>query len=423
VKRLFALLLCCLPLLSSNAQGIDVPGQIAYIGTDYNVYSANLQADQPQALTTDASRTRSYQWPTWSQDGALAYFCCDPARTTQPYTEIFISPDGLEAGKVRYIAEAALFTYAAWSPRNCAEGETCRDLAVLLTLLGESAFGVDVIRAVDDEDATGEIIGRGQPFYFSWSPDGSRLLTQRDTERIDVYDFGQSKFSEFTELDAGLFPAPEWSPVDDRLLVGLRNSNGRSTDLAILAGDEINVLERGLRGEVSFNWSPNGNAVAYRTLFSEGASTLTVVDAVTGETIAETRSEDVFAFFWSPDSRKIAFISVASPRGTFNASYSPTPTLADFVQEDGLRWSVLDVASGQQRNYSSFLPTSEMLYLLSFFNQFAQSHSIWSPDSTHIVFSELREDDSPVISILDMSREDAVPFAIAEGLIGIWSYR
>ena len=69
------------------------------------------------------------------------------------------------------------------------------------------------------------------------------------------------------------------------------------------------------------------------------------------------------------------------------------------------------------------MPTTEMVYLLNFFDQFAQSHSVWSPDSAHIVYSQMISEQQQVISILDMTRPDTVPFNVAEGVIGIWSYR
>ena len=47
------------------------PGQIAYVGVDYNVYTLDGQSASPITLTNDAATgtdlVRIYQWPTWSQ--------------------------------------------------------------------------------------------------------------------------------------------------------------------------------------------------------------------------------------------------------------------------------------------------------------------------------------------------------------------
>ena len=425
MKRWLWLVLCMgLLVLPVAAQDDDdettLPGSVAYIGTDGNVYTYNFAADTVYPLTDDGGRLRQYQWPTWSQGGELAYFCCDAA-AAQPFLETFVSVDGVTVGDVVNVSDGAIFTYAAWSPRGCDASEGCRDLAVLQSLLGEGVFGVDIIRTGAEADI--QRVGQGAPFYYSWSPDGERLLLQRNTRSIGVYTVADDDI-ELYDTVPGVFPAPAWSPVDDRLLVGILNESRRSTDLAVLVGQKVEVLVDDLPGEVAFNWSPDGNYVAFRTLGEAGGTPVTVIDTITGEIVATSGFDDAFSFFWSPDSRYVAYITFASPRGSFNVS-NFTPTLEQLLmQEDGLQWAVLDVTTGETRTYGSFIPTNEMIYLLSFFNQFAQSHSVWSPDSSHIVFSEISIATAErQIAILDITRPDAVPFFIAEGVIGIWSYR
>ncbi|TVR20095.1 MAG: hypothetical protein EA396_11300 [Anaerolineaceae bacterium] len=421
-RRILIVIMMCCGIIASVSEGqdtvYDVPGTIAYIGTDYNIATFDLRAGQVSVLTDDASRTRRYQWPTWANDGRLAYFCCDPSGG-QPFTQIFISDDGLSSGDLRHVAPNTVFNHASWSPRHCDASDDCRDLAVLLSIIDRNTLSVDIIRDGDD-DAGPVRVGLGAPFYYSWSPDGGRLLTQRDVRRLDVFDLASGS-SEQLPYAPGFFPAPHWSPVDDRLLVGVLNDG--ATDLAIIANEQVRVLRSTLRGELSFNWSPSGDYVAYRTVDNDSASDLIVIDAVTGELVTQT-DDSAFAFFWSPDSRLLAYVTIATPPGTFNIAHTPASSdLIQRVQEDGLRWSVLDVATGQTRNYGSFIPTADMIYLLLYFNQFAQSHSIWSPDSSHIVFGEVLAEGRRTVSILDTTRRDAVPFAIADGLVGVWSYR
>ena len=401
--------------------GTELPGMIAYIGDDSNVYTYDFVTEASDALTDDGGRARQYQWPMWSRGDELAYFCCDVA-SGQPFLETYVSVDGVQPGEVINVSDEALYTYASWSPRGCDDSDGCRDLAVLLSLVRENAFGADVIRSGVETGADAQRIGLGSPFYYSWSPDGRQILLQRNTRSIGVYDLESESIANYDTLP-GAFPAPQWSPVDDRLLVGTRNETRRSTDLAILAGEAVEILYDDLSGEVAFNWSPNGNHIAFRSLNETGVSPITVLDAITGDVVTTSGFDNAFAFFWSPDSRKIAYITVASPRGSFNVSNVP-PTLESLLmQEDGLQWAVLDVETGETHTFGSFIPTSEMVYLLSYFNQFSQSHSIWSPDSTHIVFSEVDATTGERrVAILDITRPDAVPFAIADGVIGIWSY-
>jgi TolB protein len=400
---------------------IELPGTIAYIGSDYNVYSYNLHVGGINALTDDASSSRHYQWPTWSNGNQLAYFCCDPTFSGVPEVEIFVSDDGMTSGETIYRNLGQIFTYAAWSPSECDSDDTCRDLGVLLSNLDVGRFSVDVFRSSGETEPEIRSPGLGSPFYFSWSPDGRQMLLQRNGRRLELFDLISENVERLTPIP-GAFQAPEWSPIDDRLLFGVRNAVG-ATDLVVVANSEQLVLEPDIPGLVLFNWSPDGNYVAFRTYAGENLSPLYVVDTVTGKLVAETIVEGVVAFFWSPDSSKIAFLTFSTAEGSFSASAQVMPVSLPAQQTDGLVWSVLDVSTGETRRYSTFLPTRDMLYLLTYFDQFNQSHQLWSPDSTHIVFSELSPDGEPKISILDMSRPDTVPFSIADGVIGIWSYR
>ena len=75
------------------------------------------------------------------------------------------------------------------------------------------------------------------------------------------------------------------------------------------------------------------------------------------------------AFFWSPDSTKIAYVTL-------------------LPEEPGmLRWKVLDVATGAVSTLIDFTPSADQVTVLQFFDQFAGSHRIWSPDSRSLVFA------------------------------------
>ena len=131
----------------------------------------------------------------------------------------------------------------------------------------------------------------------------------------------------------------------------------------------------------------------------------------------------MIAFFWSPNSTKIAYVSPTNDGISINTRVN---SLIDFdralQQNPQLSWAVLDIESGITQRFTNFQPTPEMVYLFSFFDQFAQSHRIWSPDSNYVVFGEITQEDKTVLSILDVNRAGAVPFLLAEGRVGIWSY-
>lgn len=401
----------------------DLPGRIAYIGVDYNVYSMTLPDGEALALTDDAGmaarRTAQYyQWPTWSTDGRLAYFRTLADMRGSSGTEVYISPDGMTPGEVAYSDQETELNYAYWAPQNCAETEDCRDLALLLGSDTMSSFIVTLVRDGLDE-ARSVDVGAGSPFYFSWSPNGRQMLWVRDRERMDIFDAVDYEIEQTLEQVPGTFFAPAWSPVDDRLLFAGQSDNGETTDLVIVANGTARVLVADLNGSTAFSWSPNGNRIAY----SNDGGPVYVIDAVSGETVARSPVSGVIAFFWSPNSESLAYITAAAqPPGSFNAIDSSGPKTAALQGAAGLAWSVLDVEADVTQRYGTFRPTREMIYLLSYFDQFAQSHRLWSPDSTHLLYSELDASDQPVISLLDTTQAIGVPLVIAEGVVGIWSF-
>lgn len=402
----------------------DLPGQIAYIGADLNVYNLDPSSGDIVQLTDDAGVTDDqlllYQWPTWARDGWLAYFGLTLGSGGNILaTDVYVARDAL-SGELVYTGEAEAFNYAYWSPRACATGSECRDLAVLLSSAAANGLFVEMIRTTGDAAET-EMIGRGSPFYYSFSPDGERMLWQRNNRRLDIYDVNESQIVDTLRQTPGEFFAPAWSPVDDRLLFGVLSPEENATDLVILANDETQTLASDLAGPVYFAWSPDGNRVAY----TAQRGPIFVYDPVTDETVARSTEGGVLAFFWSPDSTSIAYVTLAQGSGSFSADADDAmQPLARLQQRDAtaLTWSVLDAETGATRRYSRFVPTRDMAYLLTYFDQFAHSHRIWSPDSQHIIYGETAPDDEAVISVLNVAEEATVPLFIAEGFIGIWSF-
>src|SRR5690606_12465644 len=64
-------------------------GHIAYIGLDHNIYIYDVEDQRSTAVTDDATRMRRYLYPTWSTDGRLAFFCCNPT-SQQPVLGVHV---------------------------------------------------------------------------------------------------------------------------------------------------------------------------------------------------------------------------------------------------------------------------------------------------------------------------------------------
>ncbi|WP_162909199.1 TolB family protein [Aggregatilinea lenta] len=391
-------------VLPSAAQG-DA-GNIAIAGSDGNLYVYEVASGKTTSLTSDAvPGIKQYSWPTWSTDGQMAYFGVDLTRESDPYRlGIFVQPAGSSEAELVYSALDETFTYAYWSPADCAAGD-CRDLAVLYT--GRNGLALRRVR-VADEVMISEL-GTGGPFYWDWSPDGQSMLWARNGNSLEIYDIMAETVVTHLPDIPGLERAIDWSPVDDRLLAAVRVSPQRS-DLTVFDDAARQVIAPGLRGVVSFEWSPDGSQVAYVA----GDAALHVVN-VADQTEVTTPIEDTLAFFWSPDGSRIAYLSrVRTPGGT----------LAKPARQVELRlqWSTLDVATDRTTGLSAFLPSEDMLYYLNFYDQFARSHRLWSPDSRYLVYGEVLADGGPVVTLLDTQTPSQTPVKLMDGSIGIFSW-
>lgn len=400
-------------------------GRIAYIGDDYNVYTFDFAQDQTQQLTDDGARTQRYQWPTWSPDGRLAYFCCDLQFARTLATRAYISADGRETGVEVYSGRAQPIIYAYWSPGACAESAGCRDLALLINDIPSRNLLVELIR--DDGLTTDRrTVETGSPFYYSWSPDGNEMIFHRNNRTVELFSVKSDRVIDTLGRSSGAYQTPAWSPVDRRVLFGVAGNDAGTTDLVVANGENDITLVESIAGRLSFLWSPDGRYVAYRVLGGDNEGFLTVLDARSGDIVAQSSIGGVFAFFWSPDSQRLAFVTPERSPGQFNVNASGLASPA--AQEDDapvyLTWSILDVQTNLDRQVTRFIPTSEMVYLLLYFDQFAPSHRIWSPDSRSIVYSGFIDpaEPRPVINVLNVTREASQARILTEGVLGIWSF-
>lgn len=210
---------------------------------------------------------------------------------------------------------------------------------------------------------TGElrVIERGQPLFWAWSPDSSRLALHVG-DRVVVVGADGSDPQTVTE-SAGSFLAPWWMPdgsvlyVEDELMT--RSPDGSRHRVGVGAG----------AGRCSLD--PDGRRVALIDLDGDAAA-LQVVDLLTGSRHTVTR-ERAAGFFWSPDGRRLAVL-VAAGSST-------------------LQWLVYD-GSGVER-LAPFRPSPAWLReVLPFFEQYAHSHAVWSADGTELVAPAIDADGS-----------------------------
>lgn len=371
----------------------DRDNRLLVIDTDGNLYTMDPDGGRRQAVTHDASQTLIYQQPTWSPSSERIAWTQIESRGSRLRSSLVVGqPDGLILDSVD-LPFAPFYIY--WSPDS-------KRLAYLSNWVSQNSPSM-ALRMVDlsKEEAVTATIAEGQPFYFSWSPDGKELLTHVGDELVSIYTV-RGEQEPLSDASSG-FPAPQWLSDGTRLLFSIDDSRGQShLIIADRTGGELQELTTYF-GSISFTLDPTEEKLAY-TVNDQGSSrgmgSLYIQDLETSRTV-EVGTDPVLAFFWSPDGQKLAFMQ-------FEVGANRT----------ALRWKVW--RDGEITSYDSFIPSR--LYMrsyLAFFDQYAQSMSIWAPDSSAYVYAGLNSRGQRGIFIQELGKKR--PSRVSSGDFAVWS--
>jgi TolB protein len=408
---------------AQEIDSLDLEGKIAFIGEDFNVHTLDLATFNITQLTKDGTRQAKYEFPTWSYDRQLAYFCCGVRGVNAMDLSIYLSPDGISEGIQYYDQLGERHVYSYWSPVTC-KSDDCVDLAVLIQDPSETQLKVELFNSHNKENGQ-RSLGNGTPFYYSWSPSGESLLLHRNNRLLQYYSISSAETVSAYDEPLGIFSSPSWSPTDNRILFASLSDTDIS-QITLLDNGTPKILADNLQGNVSFLWSPDGQFIAYRVANSNSISSMYVIDSDNGEVVARSNVSGILSFFWSPDSSKIAYITLANPPGNFEINNQTSGNTTALIQlEDGFAWNILNVTDSSNILLNSFIPTVSMQYLFANFDQFAQSHNLWSPDSQYIVYGERNSIDSrdSHITIIDVNDPNTEPFKVTDGSFAVWSYQ
>lgn len=389
-------------------------GRLAYIGGDGNVYVTTPDLTSKIAVTRDATAPAeypgySYHRLSWSPDGRLAFAgVTRAAGETRSVLYVVDTPGG--SAQVVGRSDEHFVIYIYWSPAPCPERPDCRRLAYLIEE-GESIS----LRLVEMSAGVLEnrFIGAGWPFYFSWSADGRQLLWHTGGARrynaaaqLALYQVEENRLEILPHLP-GLFVAPAWSPQGEGWL-GV-SAEAKMDQLQHFGSGEPATLARYEDGQIVFAWSPQGDQVAYAVRQNSSDpfyGPIEVVNLRTGEARRVTeRSRQILGFFWSPDGRRLGYLT-----------YVP---LFDSIM---MQWRVVELAGGQDRGFAMFHPSFQMDFMVSSFNQYAQSDRFWSPDGRYLVYADRDPSLVERVWLIDTGSEEGVTTLVDTGAIGLWSW-
>lgn len=214
------------------------------------------------------------------------------------------------------------------------------------------------------------VVSVDSPFYASWSPVDGRFASHVGDERLDITGGSTETVSTASEG----FQAPVWLNGG---VVALRNEGGDTllsqwidgsfTDIArvnpparfVASGDLIAIMTGGAA-------VTNGVQASAQTLATIPAGVLTVVD-LADESFTTVSVDPSAVFQWSPDAKRLVYATFIN---------DPAPAVVWHSWEDG------DVT-----DFEPFIPeASWFATFVPFFDQYAQSVSLWSPDGTAFAY-------------------------------------
>lgn len=383
--------LACVAFLAAACNGSSAPeiepGRLVVVQADGNVAVIEPDGSDLVTLTTDGTPERPYFQPIWSRDGAaVAYSRLGPEPTLN-----VTSADGATTAS---IDTASGTFYYSWSSRDD------------LLFLSNAAAGLRLeLTSFDGTNLTEpRTVATGAPLYFSWDPDGDRLATHVSLDRLELSDFDQS-----TELgpEPGVFQAPQWT---DRGIVAVETLAGAPRLIVVSPEGEVEPLAT-LAGPAYFVASPDGTRVAVQAIIEESdvlsaiyqpipavpSNRLAVVDTERAEVTAVSNGL-ALAFFWSPGGDRLLVL--------------------DITPESAGRWSVWD--GDELREVVQVRPSESFVRnVLPFFDQYAQSMSLWSPDGTEFAFPGTIEGEEGIW----IQPLDGEPRLVSDGTWVSWSGR
>ena len=324
--------------------------------------------------------------PAWSPDGArLAWSAFDRRQADSPATLALATPEG--TWRVDHPAVFVPF-YLAWRP----DGQAVAALA-------EGPIGLE-LTVTDAPTGDCEIIHRGAPLYFAWSPDGALAIHSGvgEAARLDVRGIGYDNDA-FRFVVPGTFSAPAFIDGGGVLAVVARAD---TPELVVL--DRSASVERVVSdAEFGARFVVDASGAWVASTSARGSSGAFVVHHLPTDTLAFVDDKSPALFAWSPDAQHLLFTRLVE--------------VGDFPILEWCTWH-----DGEVRVHARARTTPTFgREVLPFHEQFARSHSWWSPTSDAFCYAALDDRGNDTIWVATLRSER--PERLVTGSLAVWSPR
>ena len=302
-----------------------------------------------------------------------------------------------------------------------------------LTFLTTEPNGLALRLAPADASAPAAIIRSGSPMYWAWA-DPARLLVHSGDGGPDGF-FGEIGADGASVEPAVIAPGGFRAPAvtsDGRFRAFVAPGEGTPAQIVVEARDRTNPHVLDVFGEAAIDFGPRTNELAFVAPTVAGGDPalpigpLRLMDAASGQ-VRTILPGSVVAFFWAPDGRTIAALEITGSGGdqvatagdailtaaTTIASPSPAPGAA-------LRLVFVTPDTGAIRSQRAVRVSDTFVQqVLPFFDQYALSHRLWSPDGASVVLPVVADDGTDQLEVVRADGSD--PRTVPAGVVGFWS--
>lgn len=317
------------------------------------------------AASLQAQAAERYSWPAWSPSGERFAVSRQPGVTGDNVAALVVfngeggSPlvvHETPPGPITLIADGAPH-YAQWSPDGL--------YLSFVAPVGDGG-GLGLFLAGPDMAAEPRLLARDAPLYHAWSPDSAYIVIHR-REQLLMHDVDAGEMADLGR-DAISYRVATFDAGGERLAYVADIGQGPS----LVVRRQSDHAERSyvrVGSEAAFAFSPAGGSIVVGQRNQQLGGLydgVDLIDLASGET---RRLVDgaVRAFYWSPGGSRLA--AVRDPGGG--------------RPQD---WVVVELDGAGERLVSDMTPATTLITHLTFFDQFAQSHPVWSPDGAMIAF-------------------------------------
>ncbi len=388
--------------------------RIAFINGEGQIVTIKPNGEDAHQLTHSFQR---FQYPAWSPDSSqLAVIGQDRAGGAV----FVVDANAEEAQPLRLYndnRESPFYLY--WSP----DGEQIGFIANNRL----SGIALHVV-PVDGSDES-RIISEGAPFYWHWADSGKEMLIHSGGtgfgSKVEMIEAGDGNAN--NELGRpGFFQSPGISANGRYWAYAQRD--GANSHITIVDTETNELLSEQHLGLAALSWSPTDALLAYTSGDNPESESflgsLRLFNAETGEVRLLSR-DTIVGFFWSPNGRYIAALSFLNNGEERDVNVSSPKQPVGKPSQQGrlpeLELVIFDMDTMEGQEVLRYVPTLAFLtQFLPFFDQYALSHQIWSPDSETIVLPMIEDNRSQIFTVSVKTGERRY---LADGSMPFWSLR